>query len=132
MYNKAILIGRLTADPELNQTPNGVSVCTFRIACDRRFTDKSGDRKTDFITIVAWRKTAEFVTKFFSKGRMIGVDGSIETRDYTDKEGNKRTAFEVVAENCFFTGDKKEAAEPVSEPATDSFDVTVDTSDLPF
>lgn len=76
MYNKAILIGRLTADPELKQTPNGVSVCSFSIACDRPFSSKSGEKQTDFINIVAWRQNAEFVSRYFSKGRLIGIDAS--------------------------------------------------------
>lgn len=120
MFNKAILIGRLTADPELKTIPSGASVCTFRIACDRRFAGKDGERKADFITIVAWRQTAEFVSKFFTKGKLIGVDGSIQTRDYTDKDGNKRTAFEVVAENCFFVGSKNEGGSSFAAPS-DSF-----------
>ena len=74
MYNKAILIGRLTADPELKQTPNGVSVCSFSIACDRAFSGRNGERQTDFINIVTWRQQAEFVSKYFSKGRLIGID----------------------------------------------------------
>lgn len=121
MFNKAILIGRLTADPELKTIPSGASVCTFRIACDRRFTGKDGERKTDFITIVAWRQTAEFVSRFFTKGKLIGVDGSIQTRDYTDKEGNKRTAFEVVADNCFFVGSKSESGGGSFAAPADSF-----------
>lgn len=102
MLNKAILVGRLTADPELRTTPNGIPVTTFRIAIDRPFSSKSGERQADFITIVAWRSSAEFVCKYFQKGSAIGVDGSIQTRDYTDKEGNKRSAFEVVAERVTF------------------------------
>ena len=104
MYNKAILIGRLTADPELKQTPNGVSVCSFSIACDRAFSGRNGERQADFINIVTWRQQAEFVSKYFSKGRLIGIDGSIQTRNYEDKNGNKRTATEIVTDNVFFTG----------------------------
>ncbi len=110
MFNKAILIGRLTADPELKQTPNGVSVTTFRIACNRSYTGKNGERQTDFINIVAWRNQAEFVAKYFKKGNAIGVEGSIQTRDYTDKDGNKRTAFEVVGDNFFFVESKSAAS----------------------
>lgn len=120
MYNKAILIGRLTADPELKTTPNGISVCSFRIACDRRFSGRDGERKADFINIVAWRQTAEFVSKFFNKGKAIGVDGSIQTRDYTDKEGNKRTAFEVVADNCFFVESKNASSGGSYTPANNA------------
>ena len=109
MYNKAILIGRLTADPELKQTPNGVSVCSFSIACDRAFSGRNGERQTDFINIVTWRQQAEFVSKYFSKGRLIGIDGSIQTRSYEDKNGNKRTAVEVVADRAFFVDSKNSA-----------------------
>ena len=107
MYNKAILIGRLTADPELKQTPNGVSVCSFSIAC--AFSGRNGERQTDFINIVTWRQQAEFVSKYFSKGRLIGIDGSIQTRNYEDKNGNKRTAVEVVADRAFFVDSKNSA-----------------------
>lgn len=110
MFNKAILIGRLTADPELKQTPNGISVCSFRIACNRSYSSKSGERQADFINIVAWRNQAEFVSKYFKKGNAIGVDGSIQTREYTDKEGNKRTAFEVSGDNFFFVESKSAAS----------------------
>ena len=104
MYNRAILIGRLVADPEMRTTPNGINVATFRIAIDR-FT-KGAEKKADFISIVCWRQQAEFVTRYFSKGKAIGIEGSIQTRDYTDKEGNKRNAFEVVADRVFFVESK--------------------------
>lgn len=106
MFNKAILIGRLTADPELKQTNSGTYVVNFQIAVDRRFRGPDGERKTDFITIVCWQRTAEFVAKYFHKGDPIGIDGNIQTRNYEDKQGNKRTAFEVVADNAFFVGGK--------------------------
>ena len=120
MYNKAILIGRLTADPELKQTPNGVSVCSFSIACDRPFSSKSGEKQTDFINIVAWRQNAEFVSRYFSKGRLIGIDGSIQTRNYEDKNGNRRTAVEVVADRAFFV-DSKSSASASSAPSAQNF-----------
>lgn len=104
MYNKAILIGRLVADPEMRTTPNGVNVATFRIAVDRYGKEK----KADFINIVCWRNHAEFVCKYFAKGKAIGVEGSIQTRDYTDKNGDKRYAFEVVADRTFFVESKRE------------------------
>ena len=104
--NIAILTGRLTADPELKTTPNGVSVCSFSIAVDRKY--KQGeDRQADFINIVAWRGTAEFISKHFSKGSAIGIEGSIQTRKYTDKNGNNRTAFEIVANNVHFIDSKR-------------------------
>lgn len=105
-FNLAVLTGRLTSDAELKTTPSGVSVTSFNIAVDRR--GKSGEEKqTDFIPIVAWRQTAEFITKYFQKGSMIGIEGSIQTRKYTDKMGYKRTAFEVVANNVQFVENKK-------------------------
>ena len=100
------LMGRLVADPELRHTPNGVATCTFRIAVDRSFVRAGEERKADFIDIVVWRQTAEFVCKYFHKGNLIAVDGSIQTRTYEDKTGNKRYAFEVVANNVHFTGEK--------------------------
>ena len=106
MFNKAILIGRLTADPELKQTPSGTYLVNFRIAVDRRFKSQDGERKADFLTIVCWRQQAEFVAKYFHKGEPIGIEGSIQTRDYEDRQGNKRTAVEVVADNVFFVGGK--------------------------
>ena len=103
MLNVVALMGRLVADPELRHTPNGVATCTFRIAVDRSFVRAGEERKADFIDIVVWRQTAEFVCKYFHKGNLIAVDGSIQTRTYEDKTGNKRYAFEVVANNVHFT-----------------------------
>lgn len=108
MLNKVILMGRLVSDPELRQTPNGVSVCAFRIAVDRNYSGK--EKQADFIDIVAWRQSAEFVSKYFAKGKMIIVEGSIQTRKYEDKNGNKRTAVEVVADNVQF-GEPKDSGE---------------------
>ncbi len=115
MLNHITVMGRLVADPELKQTPAGVPVCSFRIACDRDFKSKEGERETDFINIVAWRSTAEFVSKFFSKGRMAVVDGRLQIRPYTDRDGNKRTAAEVVANNVYF-GDSKARESGDGEP----------------
>lgn len=110
MFNKAILIGRLTADPELKQTPSGVYLVNFRIAVDRSFKSQDGQRQADFINIVCWRQRAEFVAKYFHKGDAIGIEGSIQTRSYEDQNGNKRTAVEVVADNVFFVGGKSSNA----------------------
>lgn len=110
MYNKAILVGRLTADPELKQTPNGVAVSSFSIAVNRAFTTKSGERPTDFIDIVAWRNTAEFICRYFTKGRAILIEGSIQTRTYVDKEGKNRRAWEVVADSAHFVEGKNAAS----------------------
>ena len=117
MFNKAILIGRFTADPELKQTPSGISVCTFRIGVTRSYAPRGGERQTDFINIVAWRQTAEFVSKYFRKGNPILVEGSIQTRDYTDRDGNRRTAFEVVADNVSFVESKSASSGGNTAPA---------------
>ena len=103
-FNLVVLSGRLTADAELKTTPSGVSVCTFDIAVDRGYGD---NKQTDFIKIVAWRSTAEFVSKYFVKGSMIGIEGAIQTRKYQDKNGNNRISFEVVANNVQFLESKK-------------------------
>ena len=106
MFNLVVLTGRLTADPELKTTPNGVSVTSFSIAVEIRY--KQGEeRQADFINIVAWRSSAEFICKYFKKGSMIGIEGSIQTRKYQDRDGNNRTAFEVVANNVQFVEFKK-------------------------
>ena len=109
MLNLVVLQGRLTADVELKTTPNGVSVCSFSIATDTGYGD---NKKTVFVNIVAWRKTAEFVSKYFTKGSMIALKGSIQTRQYEDRDGNKRTAFEVVADEVHFSESKKSESKP--------------------
>lgn len=111
MLNKIFLQGRLVADPEMRHTPSGVAVASLRLAVDRDFKDKeTGEKKADFINVVAWRSTAEFVSRYFTKGRMAVVEGRLQIRDYTDRDGNKRTAAEVVADNVYF-GDSKRDAE---------------------
>lgn len=106
--NKVILMGRLTADPELRYTPNGVSVTQFSVAVNRRFT-KDGQQKADFINCVAWRQTAEFVCKYFYKGSMIALSGSIQSRSWDGADGKKQHATEVIAEDVYFTGSKEES-----------------------
>lgn len=106
MLNKWEGMGRLTKDPELRRTPSGTAVATFGIAVDRDFKGKDGERETDFIDIVAWRQTAEFVSKHFTKGRMAVVEGRLQIRDYTNKDGQKRRVAEIVADNIYF-GDSK-------------------------
>ena len=108
MYNKVIMMGRICSDPELKTTPNGTNVCSFRIAVDRRFQQKGEERKTDFFNVVAWRSTGELVSKYFGKGRMILIEGEMQTRQYTDKSGNQSTWYEVNAERVSFTGEKAE------------------------
>lgn len=114
MFNLVVLTGRLTADPELKKTPNGISVTSFSIAVSRRY--RAGEEtQADFINIVAWRQTAEFICNYFKKGIMIGIEGSIQTRRYTDKNGNNRTAFEVVASNAQFVESKRDSANSANE-----------------
>ena len=111
MLNSVCLMGRLTADPELKSTQSGVSVCSFRIAVDSTYTPKGQEKQTDFINIVTWRSTAEFVSRYFRKGQLVAVQGSIQTSQYTDRDGNKRTTFDVVADNVFFAEKKAESGE---------------------
>lgn len=141
MLNCSILMGRLVADPELKTTTNGVSVSSFRIAVDRAYQKQGEERQADFIDIVAWRQTADFVCRYFKKGSMIAVQGSIQTRQYEDKQGNKRTAVEVVADNVSFCGSKNESTQqttypPVanaSKPTANAFEaIEDDDDDLPF
>ena len=106
MLNHIVLMGRLTRDPELRRTGSGVAVTSFTIACDRDF-GQDGQKETDFIDVTAWRNTAEFVDKYFSKGRMAVVSGRLQIRSWTDKDGNKRKSAEVVADNVYF-GDSKQ------------------------
>lgn len=132
-FNRAILIGRLTAAPELRTTGSGKYVTTFTVAVDRY--SKDDEKRADFITIVAWEKRAEFVTRYFGKGDEIGIEGSIATRNYEDKNGNKRTAVEVLADRIFFVGSKKDREErqdgPESTQGAD-FEEIGENEDLPF
>ena len=106
MLNHIVIMGRLTKDPELRRTQSGIAVTSFSLAVDRDYKPENGERETDFIDIVAWRSSAEFVQKYFSKGRMAVVSGRLQIRNWTDKEGNKRRSAEVVADNVYF-GDSK-------------------------
>ena len=110
MLNKIFIMGRLTRDPELRRTQSGTPVTSFSLAVDRDFKSQSGEKETDFIDVVAWRSTAEFVAKYFTKGRMAVVEGRLQMRDWTDKDGNKRRSAEVVADNVYF-GESKRSAE---------------------
>lgn len=138
-FNKCILEGNLTADPELKQTPSGVSVCSFNIAVNRKY-NRDGNNECDFSTIVAWKQQAEFVSKYFKKGNPILICGQLQTRSYTDKSGNKRTATEVVADEISFVGNKESSTEPKNEPyvprayTQDSpkFEEIPNEGDLPF
>ena len=152
MLNIVAIVGRLVADPELRTTPAGYSVCSFRIACDRSYVQQGQQRQADFIDIVAWRQQAEFVSKYFQKGSMIAIEGSLQTRQYQDKNGNNRTAVEVVANNISFAGAKRQdgqsapsyeqqtishvqqakAQSGFAQGSTDDFAVIDDNDDLPF
>ena len=125
MLNKVILMGRLTRDPELRSTPQGVSTCSFSLAVERNF--KNGeDRKTDFINCVAWRQTAEFISKYFNKGSLIALEGSIQVRSWDDNEGKKRYATDVVVSQVYFAESKKDAA------VVPEFTNMGEDDDLPF
>ena len=134
--NTAVIMGRLTADPELKTTASGLSVLSFSVAVERNYQKEGEEKAVDFINVVAWRKTAEFVSKYFHKGSMIAVEGSIQTHKYEDKDGNKRTAFEILANTVSFCG--KEASGTSAEnntpaestPLTDTD--TADDEGLPF
>ena len=128
MLNKAILMGRLTRDPELRSTPNGVPVVTFTLAVERNYQADKNNKQADFINIAAWRHTAEFVSKYFTKGQLAAVEGSIQTRNYQDKDGNSRTAFEVLAEQVYFAGKKEEK----KGPEYDLSDFADGEDDIPF
>jgi single-strand DNA-binding protein len=110
MLNHIVLMGRLTRDPELRRTTSGTPVATFSIAVDRDFKAENGEKETDFIDIVAWRNTAEFVSKYFTKGRMAVVSGRLQIRNWNDKDGNKRRSAEVVADNVYFGDSKSESS----------------------
>lgn len=132
--NVVVLMGRMVADPELKRTQSGVSVSSFRVAVDRSFSKE--ERKADFIDVVAWKGTAEFVCKYFHKGSMIALAGSLQTRNYEDKNGNRRTAYEVVVEKADFCGDKKTEAKPdfngFPKGSANDFSTISDDEDMPF
>lgn len=135
--NNVTLMGRVCADIEVKSTQSGVSVASFSLAVDRRYTPQGQERQTDFITCVAWRHNAEFVAKWFRKGDMLAVTGEINTRKYTDKDGNNRTATEVVIDNAYFCGNKNSNAAAPAAPVADVVPFPVgteipDDDDLPF
>ena len=110
MLNKVFIMGRLTRDPELRRTQSGTAVTSFSLAVDRDYKSQSGEKETDFIDVVAWRSTAEFVAKYFTKGRMAVVEGRLQIRDGKDKDGNNRRSAEVVADNIYFGDSKRDGA----------------------
>ena len=136
--NKVIMMGRIANDLELKTTTTGTDVCSFRLAVDRNYQKKGDEKVTDFFNIVAWRATAEFVVRYFGKGKMILVEGELNTRQYTDKNGNPATWYEIVADKVHFTGEKKDASDSgrYSAPTlygnqSDAAD-TVKSDDYPF
>lgn len=140
MLNKVFIMGRLTRDPELRRTNSGTAVTSFTLAVDRDFKNADGTKETDFIDCVAWRSTAEFAAKYFTKGRMAVVEGKLQIRDWQDKDGNKRRNAEVIADNVYFgdsrsdnaSGGHQAAKAPVNVDAEDFAEVEDDDSDLPF
>ena len=131
MLNKIFIMGRLTRDQELRRTQGGNAVTSFALAVDRDFKSADGTKETDFIDVVAWRNTAEFAAKYFTKGRMAVVEGRLQMRDWTDKEGNKRRIAEVVADNIYF-GDSKREDAPAGNSAPTFEEIEDDGGDLPF
>lgn len=117
MLNHIVIMGRMTRDPELRRTGSGIAVTSFTLAVDRDFSPKDGEKETDFIDCVAWRSTAEYVDKYFSKGRMAVVSGRLQIRNWTDKDGNNRRAAEIVAEQVYFGDSKRDAAPSAAAPA---------------
>lgn len=141
MLNCCVIMGRLTADPELRTTASNLSVTSFTVAVDRGYARPGEEKQTDFIPVTAWRQTADFVTKYFHKGSMIAVQGALQTRNYEDKNGNKRTAFEIVASNVSFCGSKAESGAPAggganassySNASSEDFSTVVEDDDFPF
>ena len=138
MLNNITAAGRMTKDPELRRTQNGVAVASFTIACDRDIKDASGNKQTDFIDCVAWRNTAEFVDKYLTRGRMVIVSGRLQMREWTDKNGNKRRNAEILSESVYFADSKRaventENNETKEAAQTVDFDqVEIDDDELPF
>lgn len=139
MINNVVLMGRLTAEPELKSTANGVEVTSFTIAVERSYTKSGEQRQADFIDCVAWRQTAAFICNYFKKGSMIAVTGEIQTRNYEDKNGNKRKATEIVVSQVSFTGERNDgttaapvASQPQTAPAPTLDIETDDDDDMPF
>ena len=131
MLNKCFLLGRMTKDPEIRRTNGGAAVTSFTLAVDRDFKT-NGEKETDFIEVVAWRNTAEFVSKYFSKGRMAIVEGRLQIRDWTDKNGNKRRTAEVVADNVYFGDSKKDSKEEPEYKQADLDEISEEDGELPF
>lgn len=133
MLNRIIIMGRMTKDPELRHTGSGTPVASFTLAVDRDFKDQNGERGVDFIDCVVWRNTAEFVQKYFGKGRMAVVSGRLQMRKWQDKDGNNRTSAEVVADNVYFGDSQKAEQGTTNPPIVDHYEpLEGDDGDLPF
>ena len=132
MLNRIIVMGRMTRDPELRRTGSGTAVASFPVAVDRDFKSQSGEKETDFIDVVAWRNTAEFVNKYFSKGRMAVVEGRLQLRDWTGKDGNKRRTAEIVADSVYFGDSKRDGGDAAQSEPQGGFREVEDDGDLPF
>ena len=135
MLNNIVIMGRLTRDPELRRTQTGVAVASFTLACERDFAPQGADKETDFIDIVSWRYTAEFVEKYFSKGQMAVVTGRLQIRNWEDKEGNKRRSAEILADHVYFGEGKRDKAtqgEPQYDPQGGFSETEDDDPNLPF
>lgn len=132
MLNKIVIMGRMTADPELRRTQTGTPVTTFTLAVDRDYKSQDGERETDFIECVAWKGAAEFVAKYFGKGRQAIVEGRLQLRTWTDKEGNKRKAYEVLAANVYFGDSKREETGGSYAKPVEYAEIEDDDGDLPF
>ena len=133
MLNHIVIMGRLVRDPELRRTGTGVAVASFRVAVDRDYVPKDGgERKADFIDCVAWRQTGEFISKYFTKGRMAVVSGRLQIRGWTDKDGNKRRSSEVVASNVYFGDSKRDGTQNTSVQEPEYTDLDMPDGDLPF
>lgn len=132
MLNRIIVMGRMTRDPELRRTNSGTAVASFTVAVDRDFKSQSGEKGTDFIDVVVWRNTAEFVSKYFSKGRMAVVEGRLQLRDWTDKNGNKRRSAEIVADNVYFGDSKRDGGDAAQNEPQSGFSEVEDDGNFPF
>ena len=132
MLNRIIVMGRMTRDPELRRTNSGTAVASFTVAVDRDFKSLCGEKETDFIDVVAWRNTAEFVSKYFSKGRMAVVEGRLQIRDWTDKDGNKRRTAEIVADSVYFGDSKRDGGDTAQSELQGGFSEIEDDGNLPF
>ena len=132
MLNRIIVMGRMTRDPEFRRTNSGTAVASFTVAVDRDFKSQAGEKGTDFIDVVVWRNTAEFVSKYFFKGRMAVVEGRLQLRDWTDKNGNKRRSAEIVADNVYFGDSKRDSGDAAQSEPQSGFSEVEDDGNFPF